>query len=101
MEDPRKSILAELAIQFAQPRELLATSGLGHVLRASVTAPEALRRFLGDRGVVLPEQLVYGIEDVDPDYEGRPEGVGEWDGQRRLILEGKFWASLTDAQPVG
>jgi hypothetical protein len=101
VEDSRKSILAELAIQFTQPRELLATSGLGHILRASSTAREALQRFLGDRGVVLPEKLAYAIEDVDPDHGGRPDVVAKWEGQRRLILEGKFWASLTEAQPVG
>jgi hypothetical protein len=101
MAPSRRSLLAEMASRFAGQREVLATSGLGYVLRVSSTARDALRTWLAERGVAIPPDLAYGTEVIDPEQEGRPDVVGAVGKERYLIIEGKFWASLTDNQPVG
>lgn len=97
----RHSLLAELALRFGRDRrELWATEALGHLL-ASGVCQETLRRMLNERGAQLPERLEYRTEVVDRAAEGRPDVVGAIGDSRYVILEGKFWASLTDSQPVG
>ena len=97
----RPSILAEMALRFVDQREVLATAGLGHVLGASPTARQALRELLVDRGVDVPDDLAYRTEVIEVGEEGRPDVVGTLGKSRHVIVEGKFWATLTDAQPVG
>jgi hypothetical protein len=94
------SIFAEMAVRFVEDREVLATSALGHILNSSVTARDALRHLLRANGVDVPEQLAYRTEVVTPDEAGRPHIVGAIGTERHLIIEGKFWATLTDNQPV-
>lgn len=101
MTGARRSILAEMALRFVDQRETLATAGLGHLMQASSASREALRIWLSERSVTIPSDLAYRIEVVDPEDEGRPDVVGLLGDQRHVILEGKFWAALTDAQPVG
>lgn len=101
MAPARRSLFAEMAWRFVEQREVLATASLGHVLQSSHTARDALRMWLADRGVSIPPQLAYRTEVVDVEQEGRPDVVGAVGDERYLILEGKFWAGLTDAQPVG
>ena len=43
MDIADRSILAEMALQFVPQREVVATAGLGHLLRRSATAREYLR----------------------------------------------------------
>jgi hypothetical protein len=50
---------------------------------------------------MIPPDLGYRAEVVEADQEGRPDVVGALGVKRYLILEGKFWAGLTDSQPVG
>lgn len=97
----QRSILAELALRFVDQREPLATVGLGHILAASSASRDAMTELLGDRGVELPGGLTYKTEVVDRDEEGRPDVVGSLGDSRHLIIEGKFWATPTDSQPVG
>ncbi len=101
MAQTRRSLLAEMALRFVEQREVLATTCLGYILSTSATAGETLRTWLGDRGVSIPAGLAYRTEVVDAEHEGRPDVVASASGKRHLILEGKFWAALTDAQPVG
>jgi hypothetical protein len=51
--------------------------------------------------IVLPDGLGYATEVVDVDEAGRPDIIGSTTAGRHLIIEGKFWATLTDSQPVG
>jgi hypothetical protein len=90
-----------MALRFVDQRETLATAGLGHLMQASLASREALRIWLSDRSVAIPSDLAYRIEVVGGEEEGRPDVVGLLGDQRHVILEGKFWAALTDAQPVG
>ena len=93
------SIFAEMALRFVEDREVLATSALGHILSSSVTAGTALRDLFGERAR-RPRRPSYRTEAVTPDETGRPDIVGAIGTERHLIIEGKFWATLTDNQPV-
>jgi hypothetical protein len=44
MTASHRSLLAEIALQFVPQRELVATGGLGHLLRKSMTASACLER---------------------------------------------------------
>ena len=94
-----RSILAEMALQFVPQREVVATAGLGHLLRRSSTAREYLRTLVATGGVTPPDTLQYRNEQVDEAAPGRPDIVGSIGGEAHVILEGKFWAALTDNQP--
>jgi hypothetical protein len=76
MATSERSILAEMALQFVEQREVLATSALGHLLRRSPEARQAVRDLMPDRGVALPPDLVYQNEQIEPGAEGRPDVVG-------------------------
>ena len=94
-----RSILAEMALQFVPQREVVATAGLGHLLRRSATAREHLRDLVSTGGVTPPDTLQYRNEQWDEAAPGRPDIVGSIGGEAHLIVEGKFWAPLTDNQP--
>ena len=94
-----RSILAEMALQFVPQRELVATAGLGHLLRRSATAREHLRALASAGGVTPPDTLQYRNEQWDETAPGRPDIVGSIGGEAHVIVEGKFWAPLTDNQP--
>ena len=94
-----RSILAEMALQFDQQREVVATAGLGHLLRRSATAREHLRALASVGGVTPPDTLQYRNEPSHEAAPGRPDIVGSVGGEAHVIVEGKFWAPLTDYQP--
>lgn len=97
-----RSILAQLSLQFGiDERERWATESLGHFLSSSTVCQERLRRRLNQRGAQIPERLAYRTEVVERGAEGRPDVVGAFGSLRHVVIEGKFWASLTDVQPVG
>jgi hypothetical protein len=100
MATGERSILGDMALQFVEKREVLATAGLGHFLKGSPIARESLLHLLAEHGIDLPRDLAYRNEDVVHGAEGRPDIVGVAESRRYLIREGKFWASLTDAQPI-
>lgn len=80
-------------------QEVLATEGLAYLLQSSDACSGAFRRLAHQAGCTLPESLVYRPEVSGDDLE-RPDVVG-FDEQNRevAILEGKFYAGLTDNQP--
>lgn len=86
-----------MALRFIDRREPLATAALGHVLAQSSTCRKALAELVPGQ---LPEGLTYRSELADQLADGRPDVVGAMLGQRHIIVEGKFWAGLTEAQPV-
>ncbi|MFC9326038.1 hypothetical protein [Kitasatospora sp. NPDC057015] len=87
-----------LVDQFVTRREQVATWGLYYLAREY--AP--VRQVLGALSAVDPadrDRLQYRPEAAGPDTRGRPDLVGERGGQRWVVVEGKFWAKLTPAQP--
>ncbi len=89
------SVLAHVVLEQGEPA---ATQALAYILNSH---PEIARAFVGllrdaniefEPGRVEAEQ---GIEDGCPDLTIHDSG-----GRVRIFVENKFWAGLTDAQPV-
>jgi len=94
------SLFGHLVGRFAVQPENLATEALGYVLRRSPGARQALASFLTHAGMPVPQELAYQNQVAGTD-QGQPDLVGiDADGHQRLIGEAKFWAHLTDHQPV-
>lgn len=92
-------LLAYLAERFVSQRENLATESLAYILTRSRAARHAVIRSFRLFGAVLPDDLRFSTQAAGAD-EAIPDLVGEDDeGHLRLIIEAKFWAGLTDAQP--
>ncbi len=94
------TVFGHLALQFATHPENLATEALGFILRNSITASHAFTESIRLAGIDCPEDLRYetqqvGVEQSIPDMKCRDK-----EGQLRVIVENKFWAGLTDNQPV-
>lgn len=94
------TLLAQLSRKFSQHPELVATEALGHILTASEPAREALQDVLQsyrmDIGTIATVQT-----EVTGDEGERPDLVCyDQSGKERLLIEAKFWAGLTDNQPV-
>ena len=96
----RPTVLARLSWKFSHHPETVATEALGHILSGSAAAREALGGFLQSHGadvgpIVRVRTEVTGAEGDRPDLVCfGPEG------RERLLIESKFWAGLTENQPV-
>ena len=96
----RPTLLARLSWKFSHQPETVATEALGHILSGSAAARDALGSFLRSHGVDVGsvsrvQTEVIGEEGDRPDLACRDR-----DRNERLLIELKFWASLTDKQPV-
>lgn len=100
MEANRQTLLAKLAPLFGAQTENLAVEALGHVLSGSLPARRALSDLLRAGGAELGE-IARVRTQATGDGGERPDLVGldQADGER-LLIEAKFWAGLTDNQPV-
>ena len=100
MEANRQTLLAKLAPLFGAQTENLAVEALGHVLSGSLPARRALSDLLRASGAELGE-IARVRTQATGDGGERPDLVGldQADGER-LLIEAKFWAGLTDNQPV-
>jgi hypothetical protein len=96
-----RTLLGHLAFcRLTTQVEDLATEALGYILGTSETSRSVLRRHVGRCGVVLPERLAFVTQAVGVDEE-RPDIVGRSsDGVEHVLIEAKFWAGLTDNQPI-
>jgi hypothetical protein len=94
------ALLAHLAARFVTQRENLATEALLHVLNRSDHARDAFIRTFSMLGADLPSNLAFRTQAACK--EGIPDLVGvDSTGGQCLVVEAKFWAALTDNQPVG
>jgi hypothetical protein len=99
MTAENRSLLAHLVLKHGAHAEVFATESLGYLLTSSEACRQALATTLAAIGVTIPPVLVYRTEDGGA--QGKPDVVGiVAPDTRTLILEGKFWASLTAHQPV-
>lgn len=96
----RTSLFAHLSLRFGAHPENLATEALLYVLRSSIPATKALLGVVQSFGVTLPTPLRFETQ-VAAEGDTIPDLVATTTtGERALILEAKFWAGLTDNQPV-
>lgn len=98
---PTKSLLGHLALRFAVHPENLATESLAYVAHEAPAAKRALVAFVRHLGVPIPDIVSFDSQEGGADGS-IPDLIGT-DMHRRpvAILEAKFWAGLTDNQPVG
>lgn len=92
------SILAALtrSIGDAEP---IATKGLAYILRHHSSAREALHQYLYAQGLDL-HHLASADHEESLDASGRVDiACKNQAGNHALLIEGKFWAGLTDNQP--
>lgn len=93
------SIFARFAARSGRP-EPIATESLGYILHHSEPARRALAGFLAVAGVEQGSLDRIVTEDTSGEA-GRPDlAAYDDDHVLRLLIEAKFWAGLTDNQPV-
>ena len=96
-----ETVLSHLALKLATHPENIATEALGFILRTSAEARSAMASLVRQLGFDCPEGVNYQTQ-ASNDDGSRPDLVGVTFGQKSsLVIEAKFWAGLTDAQPIG
>lgn len=94
------SVLAHLAASRGEPG---ATQALAYILNHQPGIVQAFVKLLGAAGVTFDPR--YRIESERGDGDGRIPGrpdmkIYDTDENPRVLIENKFWAGLTDSQPV-
>jgi hypothetical protein len=94
------TVFGHLALQFSTHPENLATEALGFILNNSTSASSAFSGFLRARGIECNEIIRFETQRTGAD-DSRPDIVC-WDNKShiQIVVENKFWAGLTDNQPV-
>jgi hypothetical protein len=83
--------------RFSQVNEDVATDALAYVLESSDAARHGMTKFL--RGII-PDLPPLHFETQQTEGAIRPDMWGFADTEACVFLENKFWAGLTDNQPV-
>lgn len=83
--------------RFSQVNEDVATDALAYVLESSDAARHGMTKLL--RGTV-PDLPPLRFKTQQTEGGIRPDMWGYADGEPRVFVENKFWAGLTDNQPV-
>ena len=92
------SVLAHVVLGGTLQNEPAATQALAYILRSS---PDIARAFVGMLQEANIEFDPGRIEAEQEHEEARPDlRIHDGDGRVRVFVENKFWAGLTDAQPV-
>jgi hypothetical protein len=96
-----QSLFGHLATtRFSGQTEDLATEGLNYILNQSPVARKIFLRYLRTANIDLPESLTFRTQAYSSG-KAKPDLVGSnVDGQTPVIVESKFWAGLTDNQPL-
>ena len=95
-----QTLLAHLTLKLASHPENIAVEALGHILSTSPAAVRALEDVLQTGGSEVGKIAQVRTQDSDEEG-GRPDLAGrDADGTKRMLIEAKFWAGLTERQPV-
>lgn len=87
-----------IARMVANRHEDAATEGLAYLLDRYPPIRKRFVALLRTPQEDLPEELHFNTQ--EPSAAGRPDMCGRHDGAIRVFVEVKFWAALTDHQPV-
>lgn len=91
----QKSLLAHIASNFISEYENVANSSVAYLLNEYPQARAALKSILD-----VDEVPIHYVTELSTTANGRPDVTGlEKNGQKTIIIEGKFWANLTPNQP--
>jgi hypothetical protein len=94
------SLLAELCFKFQTHPENLATEALGVLLNERLLGDAFSQLIAAQLNEQTPSGLIFRTQDSGDD-RSRPDIVAlRPDGGVRAIIEAKFWAALTDNQPI-
>ena len=93
------SLLAHLAYKFSGQTETTATEALGYILSRSEAARNALRDTLKIGGADIGSIARVQTEVADKKLGRIDLAVYDEANEERVLIEAKFWASLTDKQP--
>jgi hypothetical protein len=95
-----QSLFGHLATKFGEHPENLATESLNYILNRSVVAKKAFSQLIEQTGVRLRGKLNFQTQ-AGGDDNAVPDLVGtDIEGKQTVITEVKFWAGLTDKQPI-
>ena len=96
----KRTLFGALSSRFAPQTENLATEALDFVLESRVAAG-ALLDFLAQTGASAIRQIVAFETQTGSQDGGTPDLIGyDSSSTPRIIIENKFWAGLTENQPV-
>lgn len=92
----KQSLLSHIATNFISEYENVANSSIAYLLNQYDIARVALKNIL-----VVESVPTHYITELSTDGNGRPDVTGlNPDGTKSIIIEGKFWANLTNNQPI-
>lgn len=96
----KKSVLGVLATRFTSSPENLATEALNFILGESAVLRDDFVEFINQAGCDIALPLTFSTQSTGED-NAIPDLVGtNGDGKQTVIAEAKFWAGLTDNQPL-
>lgn len=93
------SLLAHLAYEFSSQTELVATKSLAYILNRSEAARNALRELLRTGGADIGPIARVQAEVIGKKMERIDLSAYNEADEERVLIEAKFWASLTGNQP--
>lgn len=97
---PQENLFAHVASRFPGQTENIATESLAYIIGKSKTAKKAFIDYINQIGVSFNNDLCFQTQAAGED-NAIPDMVGKnSDGNEVLIIESKFWAGLTDNQPI-
>ncbi|VAW65113.1 hypothetical protein MNBD_GAMMA08-2505 [hydrothermal vent metagenome] len=92
----RKSLLSHIAGNFISEYENVANSSIAYLLNEYPASQTTLKQL-----IEVEEVPSYYVTELSTESNGRPDITGlDNDGNKVVIIEGKFWANLTENQPV-
>lgn len=91
----QESLLSYIASNFISEYENVANSSIAYLLNKYPASKEVLKKTLQ-----LNKVPSYFVTELATMSNGRPDVTGlDKKGNKQVIIEGKFWANLTDNQP--
>ena len=94
------SLLGQFYTRIKGSQEDIASEGLAFILQRSISARTSLNKITQLESGIEFEDINYITQNIGEKLE-RPDISGiDNKGKEVIILEAKFWASLTDNQPI-
>jgi hypothetical protein len=101
MAPQNESLLADLALRMMKSAEDVATEGRAYVLQRSDAARAWLQRTVSEWLPGMPRRIESFRTQATAEDKSRPDlEAHDADGVPVILFENKFWAGLTDNQPV-
>jgi len=95
------SLLGQFYNRIRGSQEDIASEGLAYILQHSKSARNALQKIIKLESGLDFEDINYTTQNVGEKLERTDISGYNFENQEVIILEAKFWASLTDNQPIG